>query len=120
MLVWISNGKSRANPKFHARPDCAQGLAQARHLKQVELLTLTKRDPCMWCYPDAPKLPPTRKIRCELCNASTVQPCEHNGGVLVEVPRSNFTKRGFIVKYVWAENARFYRRVELAQTIRES
>lgn len=104
---------------FHRIPDCwrikaGQTGGSSHPVREVTLGDLTPRQaPCRSCYPDSPRL----KIHTPYCHAcETRQPCPHNGGVLVKIPRvwrygSALLEPGQVTyahRYVWPHRAPRY------------
>lgn len=118
MKVWSSEPAHAIYPRFHKDRDCSRARSSLR-MREVELSDLERPEPCQICYPDAPKTPQLWKPFCPLCNKKRVYPCPHNGGVKVRVPYKPKTTRsrggslrGYVVKYVWPERARFYELID--------
>jgi hypothetical protein len=112
MMVWASERVQGTRPKFHKTPFCVKYQRAARG-RQIDLRELTGSDPCLVCFPDAPRYPRMWKRHCSICNKTLARACAHNGGVLVDIPTGVTTgfggsARGFRTQYVWPENARYY------------
>ena len=96
---------------FHKSPDCG-GLARFNDLNQISLDEITTQRPCLWCYPDAPRVSFVKRF-CNQCNTTRVRPCVHNGGV--RVPMRVKTGKVSTIEdtfvrwiYVWPDRAHLY------------
>lgn len=105
---------------FHGDPECRRIRCGQAARRSTGVSTVMVKDvahtqtPCLTCFPDAPRVRSFHSY-CDIC--TTAQPCPHNGGVLVEVPRTWKTgsslllgpgERTVAVRYVWPEVAHRY------------
>lgn len=121
MMVFTTSSSGSRNVHVHAREDCRGLVLGQRHGRaydvcEVPLSEVELPEPCLWCFPDAPRVKVWRPL-CVECGQKRVLPCPHNGGVLVisrrrgqwtgKIGKSVYDPAKIVQRrvYVWPENA---------------
>lgn len=130
MKVYTTDTGRAWKVKFHRTPNCKSlragrgGSKNLRPILEVDLEDLERPEPCLTCFPGAPRAPQVWRPNCPQCYGALLRPCKHNGGVLVEsihhggwpgkVGVGDYDPEAIVVhrKYVWPENAHHFRLVE--------
>jgi len=133
MKVWVTNDEPLAHTTFHRSGSCRKlragivSTGNVREPKEVDFDPERHRRPCRACFPSAPRPDienRSKRFRCACTSRARLTPCEHNGGVLVEIempgrwrstptgpvwdPEASYTRR----MYVWPESAGRHRVVD--------
>jgi hypothetical protein len=120
----IAAQKDSKPGKFHRDTTCPHLTRFKTPYSEIDIDCFPTSMPCTRCFRDMPRPPKTRHALCAKAKQPILKPCQHNGGVLVEidVAKAKAAGTGFthmrgshLLRYVWPEDVWRYNQPKIVE-----